>query len=140
VQKRDLQSGAVLALGVSASNSAYIGYPIALQASARGQRRAGGVCAGRKPGDDRWRSPWPKRRRRRRRWYRVLGDILLRLAKNPFILAIAAGVAWAAIGVRCRRRWPRGRHAVHRVRPVALFCIGGTLAGLSLKGWVPTSA
>ena len=137
VQKRDLQSGAVLALGVSASNSAYIGYPIALQvfgpaASAAlavyalveslvmmpltlTLAEAGGSGA--------------------RRWYRVLGDILLRLAKNPFILAIAAGVAWTTVGVALPAPLARVVDMLSTASaPVALFCIGGTLAGLHLKG------
>jgi hypothetical protein len=75
-----------------------------------------------------------------RRWYRVLGDILLRLAKT--------------LHPRHRRRRRLGRHRrplpapLARVvdmlstasAPVALFCIGGTLAGLTSRAWVPTSA
>lgn len=137
VQKRDLQSGAVLALGVSASNSAYIGYPIALQVFGPAASAALAVYAlveslvmmpltltlaeaGGAGG---------------RRWYSVLGDILLRLAKNPFILAIAAGVAWASIGVPLPAPLARVVDMLSTASaPVALFCIGGTLAGLHLKG------
>ena len=137
VRGRDLQSGAVLALGMSASNSSYIGYPIALQvfgppASAAlavyalveslimmpltmTLAEAGGGGGG--------------------HWTRVLKDILLRLAKNPFILSIGAGVAWAALGLQMPA--PIGRvidMLSTASAPVALFCIGGTLAGLHLKG------
>lgn len=137
VQKRDLQSGAVLALGVSASNSAYIGYPIALQVFGPAASAALAVYAvveslvmmplaltlaeaGGSGG---------------RPWYRALGDILLRLAKNPFILAIAAGVAWASIGVPLPAPLARVVDMLSTASaPVALFCIGGTLAGLHLKG------
>jgi len=137
VQKRDLQSGAVLALGVSASNSAYIGYPIALQVFGPAASAALAVYAvveslvmmplaltlaeaGGSGG---------------RQWYRALGDILLRLAKNPFILAIAAGVAWASIGAALPAPLARVVDMLSTASaPVALFCIGGTLAGLHLKG------
>ncbi len=137
VQKRDLQSGAVLALGVSASNSAYIGYPIALQVFGPAASAALAVYAvveslvmmplaltlaeaGGSGG---------------RQWYRALGDILLRLAKNPFILAIAAGVAWATTGVPLPAPLARVVDMLSTASaPVALFCIGGTLAGLHLKG------
>lgn len=137
VQKRDLQSGAVLALGVSASNSAYIGYPIALQVFGPAASAALAVYAvveslvmmplaltlaeaGGSGG---------------RPWYRALGDILLRLAKNPFILAIAAGVAWATTGVPLPAPLARVVDMLSTASaPVALFCIGGTLAGLHLKG------
>ncbi|MBP8265536.1 MAG: AEC family transporter, partial [Zoogloea sp.] len=137
VQKRDLQSGALLALGMSASNSAYIGYPIALQVFGHAASAALAVYAlveslvmmplaltlaeaGGSGGG---------------RWHRVLGDILLRLAKNPFILAIAAGVAWAAIGVSMPAPLARVVDMLSTASaPVALFCIGGTLAGLHLKG------
>ena len=134
VQKRDLQSGAVLALGVSASNSAYIGYPIALQVFGPAASAALAVYAlveslvmmplaltlaeaGGSGG---------------RPWYRALGDILLRLAKNPFILAIAAGVAWATTGVPLPAPLARVVDMLSTASaPVALFCIGGTLAGRS---------
>ena len=70
-----------------------------------------------------------------RPWYRALGDILLRLAKNPFILAIAAGVAWATTGVPLPAPLARVVDMLSTASaPVALFCIGGTLAGLHLKG------
>jgi predicted permease len=95
VQGRSLQAGAILAMGMSVSNSAFIGYPIAQQLSAPTASAAlalyalveslimlpllltlaelGGAGGG--------------------RWPRVLKGIVTSLARNPMILAILAGVA-----------------------------------------------
>ena len=137
VQRRDLLTGTVFAMGTSMSNSSFIGFPIALQVfgPAAGAALAayavveavvmlpflhvlGDAAAS-------GRQPLPT----------LLSSIAARLVKNPFLLSLAAGAAWAASGVAMPE--PIGRAVgmlASTSAPVALFCIGGTLAGLSLKG------
>jgi len=137
VRKADLQSGAVQAMGSAVSNSAFIGYPIALQVF--GPSASAGLAAyvlieslfmmplsltlaevGGSSGG---------------RWTTVLKEILQRLSKNPFILGIAAGIGWSALGLELPVPVARAVDMLSTASaPVALFCIGGTLAGLSIKG------
>lgn len=134
---RSLQTGAVQALGMATSNSAFIGYPIALQLFGPPAASALAVFAlvesmvmmpltltlaeasGGQGGH----------------WTRVLGEALRRLSRNPFVLAIAGGAAWSATGIPLPH--PVGKMLdmlAAASAPVALFCIGGTLAGLNMRG------
>lgn len=137
VQKRSLQAGSILAMGMSSSNSAFIGYPIAQQvigheASANLALYAtvetmvmlpvlltlaelGGRSGAR----------WPK----------LLGGIFASLGRNPMILAILGGVAFSALGWQLPVPLARAVDMLSSASaPVALFYIGCILAGLSLKG------
>lgn len=137
VQRRDLLTGAVFSMGTAMANSSFVGFPIALQLFGP---QAGAALAAYAVvesvvmfpllyvlGDAAasGRQPLPV----------LLRSIVERLVKNPFLLSLAAGAAWAASGVALPA--PIGRAVgmlASTSAPVALFCIGGTLAGLSLKG------
>jgi hypothetical protein len=137
VQKRSLRTGALVAMGMSMSNSAFIGFPIAQQLIGK---EAGAMLAiyavvetmimmpllltlaeiGENGGGH---------------WTKVAGGIFKRLLKNPMIVAIVAGVAFSATGLAMPVPLARAIEMLSSSSaPVALFCIGGTLAGLSLKG------
>lgn len=135
VLRRKLQIAAVLAMGMSVSNSAFIGYPIAQQLSSGTASAALAVYAmvealimfpllmalaelGGGGG----------------RWPVVLRGIVLSLARNPMILAILAGVALSALGLKLPLPAARAIELLgSTAAPVALFYIGGTLAGLKVK-------
>lgn len=135
VLRRKLQMAAVLAMGMSVSNSAFIGFPIAQQLSPGTASAALAVYAmvealimfpllmalaelGGGSG----------------RWPLVLRGIVLSLARNPMILAILAGVALSLAGLTLPLPAARAIELLgSTAAPVALFYIGGTLAGLKVK-------
>lgn len=137
IQKRTLRSGALVAMGMSISNSAFMGFPIANQLIGKQAGPMLGIYAAVEAmvmmpllftlaeiGEN-----------GSGHWTTVVIGVLKRLLKNPLIVAIVAGLAFAATG------WTMPVPIVRAVdmlsaasAPVALFCIGGTLAGLSLKG------
>ncbi len=134
--RRKLQMAAVLALGMSVSNSAFIGFPIARQLSPDTASAALAVYAlvealimfplllalaelGGGGGG---------------RWPVVLRGIVLSLARNPMILAILAGLACSALGLALPVPFARAVELLgSTAAPVALFYIGGTLAGLKVR-------
>ena len=134
---RSLQVGAVQALGASMSNSAFIGYPIALQAMGP---LAGSALAVYALVEGLLMMPLlltlaEVAGSANRRWSAVLREILRRLTRNPFILAMGAGVLWTLLGVPLPVPVAKAVDMLSVASaPVALFCIGGTLAGLSLRG------
>ena len=134
---RSLQVGAVQALGASMSNSAFIGYPIALQAMGP---LAGSALAVYALVEGLLMMPLlltlaEVAGSTNRRWSAVLREILRRLTRNPFILAMGAGVLWTLLGVPLPVPVAKAVDMLSVASaPVALFCIGGTLAGLSLRG------
>lgn len=136
VLRRKLQMAAVLAMGMSVSNSAFIGFPIAQQLSPASASAALAVYAlvealimfpllmalaelGGGGGG---------------RWPRVLRGIALSLGKNPMILAILAGLACSLLALQLPLPLARAIELLgSTAAPVALFYIGGTLAGLKVK-------
>ena len=75
-------------------------------------------------------------------WWRVLRATLLGVARNPIVMAVAAALAWRLLGL------PAPPGAVRRTLellggagpPVALFCLGGSLAGFDARaGWRETA-
>jgi predicted permease len=65
----------------------------------------------------------------------MLRNIVASLVRNPLLVAIAAGVAVAALGVRLPEPLARPVALMGAVAgPVALFVVGGTLAGLPSGG------
>lgn len=135
--RRSLRSGAILAMGVSLSNSAFIGFPLAQQLIGK---EASAMLAlyvtvevmmvlpllltlaeiGGTNGD---------------RWTSVLSGVFKRLLKNPMILAIVSGMAFSASGLNLPPPVARVIEMLaNAAAPVALFFIGGTLSGLRLKG------
>lgn len=128
---------ALKGLGMSASNSGFIGYPILLQvlgppagvalalamlvenlliipvALALADRGDGAPQSGLK----------------------AVAGSLRTLARNPLILAIVAGFAFALFGWKLPEAVDRTVQIVATgASPVALFVIGGTLVGLKLRG------
>ncbi len=137
-RKADPQSAAIQAMGSSISNSAFIGYPIALQVF--GPTASAGLAAY-APIEAAIMMPLMLTLADAAggggggRWISVLGGILRRLAKNPFILSIAAGIGWSALGLQMPLPLARAVDMLSAASaPVALFCIGGTLAGIRIQG------
>lgn len=137
VQKRSLQGATVLGMGMSVSNSAFIGFPIAQQLI--GQRASATLALyaavetlimlpvlltlAELGGD------------RDKHWSRVLLGIFARLGRNPMIVSILAGVLCSAVGLALPVLLLRAVDMLSGASaPVALFYIGGILGGLSLKG------
>ncbi len=138
VKHGNLRDQAYFAMGLSCSNSGYVGYPVALLV-------LGGPVAGvalalcmvvenllmlplllsladHEPG-------------RQEHWLRSLGQTLARLLRNPMIMAIAAGFTASLLGWHLPE--PVGRTVTpfsQATSAVALFVIGGTLVGLRIKG------
>ena len=137
VQRRGLQAGAMTAMGMAVSNSAFVGLPIAqplfgaaantnlaiylvvesmimlpllmtiAEIGSSGHGRVG----------------------------QVLRNVITSLVRNPMILGIVAGVACSLLGVHVPLPLARAVDMLASASaPVALFYIGGTLAGLSVRG------
>ncbi len=132
------QAEAVMqAMGSSFSNTGFIGYPLALQAlgPVAGVALALNMMvenllmlplaltladASREPG---------------RHWTQVLGQTLRSLLRNPMVLAILAGLAVATLGLPLPDvLWRTVDLMAHASTAVALFVVGGSLAGLSTSG------
>lgn len=137
VQKKSLTLGALRGLGMSASNSGFIGYAVGSMAIGPGPAAVvlamcivveaaimiptalvladAGEAAGARP--------WPE----------VVGLALLQQARNPLVLAMVAGMAVALSGVTLPEPVMRPVSMLAAASaPVSLFAIGGTLVGLSL--------
>ena len=134
---RDSMTSTIYAMGMSCSNSAFVGYPILLltMAPISGVALALNmtvenlaiiplllVMADRSCGKP-------------DRWYRVVGQSFKRLASNPIFIAIFAGVGVSIAG------WKLPAAAVQTISmlaltsgALALFVIGGTLVGLPTEG------
>lgn len=136
VSGKDATESSIYAMGMSSSNSGFVGYPILLLALPD----IAGVClalntmveiiviipllltlieASRGQG----------------RWYRILGPALLRLARSPLILGLLCGVVASSLA------WTPPEPVSRTIRlfalssgALSLFVIGGSLVGLSLKG------
>jgi predicted permease len=134
---RDSTTSIIYAMGMSCSNSAFVGYPILLltMAPISGVALALNmtvenlaiiplllVMADRSCGKP-------------DRWYRVIGQSFRRLASNPIFIAIFAGVGVSIAG------WKLPEALIQTVSmlalasgALALFVIGGTLVGLPTEG------
>lgn len=125
------------AMGMSCSNSGFIGYPILLITlpAVAGVALALNVIVenvvmiplllalverGRGEG-------WP--------WYRLAGQSIARLAANPIIIGVAAGLAVSLLGWKLPAPVERTVNLFAMASSaVSLIVIGGTLAGLPLAG------
>jgi predicted permease len=133
---RSMSMAAMQGMGASSSNSAFVGYPIVqmLIGPAAGVALAlntlvenllvmplafalaDSESGGRRP-------------------LETLRNTLLGLARNPMILAIVAGLAVSALGLKMPQVVERTvTLAAAAAPPTALFAIGGTLVGLKLSG------
>lgn len=134
---RDWAGSAYCAIGMSCSNSGFVGYPIALLTVGTvagvmlglnmmvenlllvpfllALAEAGQAGAG--------------------RWYRTLGLTLARLLRNPLVLGLLSGLAFSLMAWRLPAAAARTVDLLAQVSaPVSLFVIGGSLVGLQLKG------
>ncbi len=139
IQKKSLQSGAMFALGMSASNSAFTGYPVAamvlgppavtfltlsmivenlliipaaLILAEMGRQSGGGLS-------------------------RTLKQTANRLIKNPVLMAIFIGVMIAISGISLPGPVTKAIDMVaNSAGPAALFVIGGAIYGLHVRGVV----
>jgi hypothetical protein len=76
-------------------------------------------------------------RKPRSHWVGLIGEIVFRLLRNPLIVSIFAGLAFAASGLRLPLPLARTLDMVSVASaPVALFYIGSTLSGIRLQGMV----
>ncbi len=74
-------------------------------------------------------------------WPRVLRATVTGVARNPIVMAVLAALIWSALA------WPVPGFARRTLEllgaaapPVALFCLGGSLLGFSVRGAVPELA
>lgn len=137
IQKKSLQNGAMFALGMSASNSAFTGYPVAamvlgppavtfmtlsmiienlliipgaLILAEMGRQSGGGLSS-------------------------TLKQTASRLIKNPVLIAIFIGVLIAMSGISLPGPATKAIDMVaNAAGPAALFVIGGAIYGLRVRG------
>lgn len=136
-RKKPLSLSALQGMGMSASNSGFVGYPILLQLMGPPAAVALAltmmvenmlilplslILADSGDGS-------------RRSWYRVVGQSASRLLMNPMVVAILAGFGFALFEIQLPEPVARTVQIVATASsPVALFVIGGSLVGLQLKG------
>jgi predicted permease len=138
VLQRTFALAALQGLGASASNSMFVGYPIAVQVIGPVAGVALALCmlvenllvipvalalvdSAANPGGGRLR--------------RMLVTTLKGLASNPMIVAIATGLLVSASGLQLPQVLDRFvAMTANATSPVALFVIGGSLVGLKLSG------
>lgn len=137
VQKKTLQTSVVHGMGMSLSNSGFIGYPIVLQVVGPAAGIALALCflvenllivpltlalAESGGGDG-------------KKLHRVVIETFTRLGKNPLIIAIVTGFSLALLGVRLPAPVARSIDMLSLAAAgVALFVIGGTLVGIKVRG------
>lgn len=137
VQKKTLQTSVVHGMGMSLSNSGFIGYPIVLQVVGPAAGIALALCflvenllivpltlalAESSGGDG-------------KKAHRVVIETFARLAKNPLIIAIVVGFSLALLGIRLPAPIARSIDMLSLAAAgVALFVIGGTLVGIKVRG------
>ncbi len=140
VQRKPWSLAALTGLGMSASNSGFVGLPIvqALIGPIAGVALALNMLVenlvviplalalAERDGDA---------AEVTRRWHDTLRQTLRGLLVNPLILAILAGLAFALLGLRLPEPVARAvQMASAASSPLALFLIGGTLVGLKVRG------
>ncbi len=136
VQHRDLPASAITGMGMSFSNSAFIGYPVALQLVGP---TASVALALTMIIENLLMIPLvlalAESRGNSQRPWTAVATALARLLRNPIILAIIAGVASAMLRLRLPEPLARTIDMLAMASaPVSLFVIGGTLVGLKTKG------
>ena len=125
-------------LGMAASNSGFVGYPIVLQLLGPSAGVALALtmlvenllvlplCFAMADNDGEDAS---------RRWHHTLWISLRKLLKNPLVLAILAGFSFSMLGLHLPAVLAQTVQIVATASsPVALFVIGGSLVGLKLAG------
>lgn len=140
VRRRPMALAAMQGLGMSASNSGFVGYPVVLQIIGPPAAVALALCmivenllilplgmALADRGDNAEGAS--------QRWHHAVAQSLSGLLKNPMILAILAGFVFALLGLQLPEVVGRTVQIVATAAsPIALFVIGGTLVGVRLAG------
>lgn len=137
---KSVSASAVVAMGMTCSNSGFIGYPLVLQLLGPTAGVALALCLIVEnvlmlplllalADMDAQGAPAPGR------WRRAFAQSLKGLVRNPMISAIVVGLAFALLGLRLPEPAARavGLFATS-CGALALFVIGGTLVGLQVKG------
>ncbi|NMG74700.1 AEC family transporter [Aromatoleum diolicum] len=136
-QHKSLQLSAIQGMGMSLSNSGFIGYPIVLQLLGPPAAIALALCflvenllivplalslaEGSNGNGD--------------KVHKVVLATFARLGKNPLIIAIVAGFTCALLGIRLPTPAARAIEMLSLAAAgIALFVIGGTLVGLKVAG------
>ncbi len=133
LRRESLERAAIMAMGTSCSNSAFIGYPIALQVVGPVAGTALALCATVENvlilplclalADAGSASHEP--------FARAFGRAFAGLRHNPMVLAIGAGLLCSALHIVVRPPFVRAIDMLAgSSAPVALFVIGGILVGL----------
>ena len=139
VRGRGVTTSGLRGLGMAASNSGFMGFPVALQFLGPPAAVAlaltmivenlliiPAALALAEAGSSAHRSPKA-----------VVRGILVNLARNPLILAIVSGALFALLGLHLPEPLARAVSLLADASaPVALFAIGGTLVGLRVSGLV----
>jgi predicted permease len=136
-QGKSLSLSALCGLGMSSSNSGYIGYPIAAQVL--GPVSAAVALAMCMVVENLFMIPtalvMADSGATGQKWSRALGQALVQLARNPIVLAIVAGLAVALVEVPISATLSKTINMLAlSSTAVALFVIGGTLVGLHMHG------
>ncbi len=137
---RPLDQSAIFGLGMSGSNSGYMGYPIAALVIGPA---AGPILAQNMLVENLLLLPMAlvlaeTSERGGSSLGGVLRDIALSLARNPLLIALALGLAVAGLGLSPPAPIARPIALLGGVAaPVALFVVGGALAGLRRGGGHP---
>jgi predicted permease len=137
-QGKDVSLSALCGLGMSSSNSAFIGYPIAAQVVGHGPATLGlAMCMlienllvmplGLLVADSGQAGHGP--------WTRILGASLAQMARNPIMIAIVAGFGTALAGLPLPGPLTMTVDILARSSTaVSLFVIGGSLFDLQVAG------
>jgi len=131
----DKSSSAVYAMGMSCSNSGFVGYPIVVMTFAP---VAGVALALNMIVENALMIPLSLALAERGRsaagpWHRLLAQSLLRLFANPIVIAVVAGLAVSLLRLRLPAPLERTVNLFAMASSgVSLLVIGGTLAGLRI--------
>ncbi|MFT3815901.1 MAG: AEC family transporter [Acidovorax sp.] len=136
VRGRGAAFSALFGMGMGFSNSGFVGYPIALQVLGPTAAVALALCM---LVENVLLLPLTlalaEGNTAAHAWHGVLRQTLVRLAKNPLILAIAAGLAVSLLGLEIPAPVAKGVGLLAGASTaLALFVIGGSLKGLQLRG------
>jgi len=135
-QRKTLAQSALIGMGMSFSNSSFVGYPIALQILGPPAAIALAMCM---VVENVLLFPLALAlaemdRDGGARWQGVVMDSLAGLAKNPMIVAIFAGFVVSLFGIQLSEPLVRTVNMLAMASTaVALFVIGGSLVGLDVR-------
>lgn len=137
VMRKNATASAYVGMGISCSNSGFVGYPIAMLTLGP---VAGVALALNMLVENLLMLPLAMALAERGegtagKWHRVLADSLVKLLRNPMIIALIAGFGFAMGGLHLPEPVARTVNLFAMTSgAMSLFVIGGTLVGLRVKG------